>query len=325
MTFYSDTSAMQICNAGTLAVITEPDGLSYLHDFSLTTEPISDGYDYIGLSSDEKWFLVSTDGETRFGHLSRDGKTARFDFDDCGSFIGGKAIVLEGGDAFVVDDQFNKISNTITSADVGVNFNGVATVGDGVYGLLEKSTGSMVLVLYSEAAGGPSAWARDEVNAAVGAGLVPEALTSGYQENTTRAEFCSLAVTMYEQLKGDIAGRTSFADTDDINVEKLASLGVVNGTNAELKLFEPGRGITREETAVLLSRLANAAGSPLTGHGQGDDFSDRSAFADYAIGAINQVSAADVMPDKGDMFEPKVPCTREESIVAMYRLWRVVG
>ena len=76
----------------------------------------------------------------------------------------------------------------------------------------------------------PSAWAVDQVNTAISAGLVPQHLQSAYTQATTRAEFCALAVALYEAVAGsEITERVQFNDTNDVNVQKMGALEVVNG------------------------------------------------------------------------------------------------
>ena len=55
----------------------------------------------------------------------------------------------------------------------------------------------------------PSSWATASVNAAIAADIVPAALQSKYTTATTRAEFCALAVALYEKQCGTITDRKS--------------------------------------------------------------------------------------------------------------------
>ena len=59
-----------------------------------------------------------------------------------------------------------------------------------------------LLTITASAASGdtPASWAVPEVNRAIGLGLVPPTLQSKYSDATTRAEFCLLAVTLYEKV-----------------------------------------------------------------------------------------------------------------------------
>ena len=168
----------------------------------------------------------------------------------------------------------------------------------------------------------PSAWAVEQVNAAIGAGLVPEALQAKYTTATTRAEFCALAVALYETATGnEITGRVQFSDTEDVNVEKMASLEVVNGVGDNM--FAPSDKLTREQAATMLSRLAKAIGKPLTE--QAATFVDIADISTWASAAVGQMQATGIMNGVGDnTFAPKTDYTREQSIITMMRLFDIV-
>jgi hypothetical protein len=172
----------------------------------------------------------------------------------------------------------------------------------------------------------PSAWATEQVGAAVAANLVPELLQSAYTQATTRVEFAALAVTLYETVMGrEIATDKSiaFTDTMDIDVHKAASIGVVTGIGNNQ--FAPDTQLTREQAATMLSRLAAAMDSPLTGQGQGEDFADSESISDWAVGAVKQVQAAGIMNGVGDnKFDPQGMYTREQSIATIMRLFDIV-
>lgn len=166
----------------------------------------------------------------------------------------------------------------------------------------------------------PSDWARDEVDQAVAAGLVPAGLQSGYTRTATRAEFCALAVQLYERATGtQVAGRTSFTDTTDVNVEKAAYLGVVNGVGGGL--FRPNDPLNREQAAVMLARLADALGSPLPA-GQAS-FGDLQAVSPWAVEAVGQMQASGIMQGiGGGRFAPALGYSREQSIVTALHLYQ---
>lgn len=168
-----------------------------------------------------------------------------------------------------------------------------------------------------------STWAETEVGAAIAAGLVPPALQAKYTQAITRAEYCALAVLLYEKYMGEeITGRKTFDDTDDVNVEKLAAVGVVSGVGNNL--FDPHEGLTREQAAAMLSRLADAVGKPLPK--QTAKFFDYFGISEWARESVGQVQAAGIMGGVGDdLFAPKWAYTREQSIITMIRLWNVVN
>ena len=168
----------------------------------------------------------------------------------------------------------------------------------------------------------PSSWAETQVNTAIAANIVPAALQGQYTQATTRAEFCALAVALYENVKGtEITERQTFSDTTDINVEKAAAIGVVSGIGDNK--FSPNDTLTREQAATMLSRLAAAIGRPLTE--QDATFADNGSISTWAAGAVGQAQASGVMGGVGNnTFEPQGEYTREQSIVTITRLYDLV-
>ena len=171
------------------------------------------------------------------------------------------------------------------------------------------------------AADRPSQWAANQVNAAIAEGLVPAALQSRYTQTATRAEFCALAVAVYEAVKGGITGRTTFTDTRDVSVEKAASVGIVSGVAPGR--FDPSGRLTREMAAAMLSNLANAAGQPLPQRPA--TFADNAGISPWAFVSVGRVQAAGIMTGvTADLFGPKQPYTREQSIVTILRLFEIL-
>ena len=168
---------------------------------------------------------------------------------------------------------------------------------------------------------GPSGWAQENVTRAIGLGLVPASFQSNYQQPTTRAEFAALAVTLYETVTGSvIAGRLTFSDTNDLSVQKAAFIGVVQGVGNNR--FNPGGTLNRQEAATMLSRLAEAVGSPLPNSQFSAAFSDMGGVAPWARVAVGQVQEAGIMQGTGNnMFSPTGSYTREQSIATMLRLF----
>lgn len=163
------------------------------------------------------------------------------------------------------------------------------------------------------------AWAEGQVKGAIAQGLVPQELQGGYNLVTTRAQFCALAVRLYESTKGEITGRETFTDTDDVNVQKMAALGVVSGVGGGA--FNPDGPLTREQAATILARLSNAMGKPLSGGSH--PFTD--GVASWADAAVGQVYQAGIMTGTGDAtFSPQGEYTRMQSIVTIMRLYELL-
>lgn len=163
----------------------------------------------------------------------------------------------------------------------------------------------------------PSSWAVSDIESAAAAGLVPESLQSAYTQPATRAEFCALATALYESVNGKISKRATFSDTDDINVEKMAALGVVDGVGGGK--FSPGAKLTREQAATVLARLANAMGKPIPS--QEMTFADGGSVSDWAKDAVGQMQQSGIMNGVGDnRFSPSGNFTREQCIVTILRM-----
>ena len=167
----------------------------------------------------------------------------------------------------------------------------------------------------------PSSWAVELVNEAIAADIVPANLQSKYTANTTRAEFCALAVKLYEKATGTKAtGRVTFTDTTDPNVEKAVYLGIASGVGDGK--FNPSGALTREQAAVMLSQLADALGMPLP-EAQ-PDFADNAAMSSWAKPFVGKVKAAGIMSGVGDnKFDPAAKYTREQSIITALKLFRI--
>ena len=168
----------------------------------------------------------------------------------------------------------------------------------------------------------PSSWAEAEVSAAVDAGLVPDYLRYDFTYPATRAEFCALAVQVYESVTGtEITERKKFDDTNSVDVGKMAALGVVNGVGDNK--FAPNDSLTREQAATMLSRLADALKKPLPN--QPSSFADNDSISTWAIDSVGQVQVTGIMGGVGNnTFSPKGAYTRDQSIMTMLRLYRVV-
>lgn len=163
------------------------------------------------------------------------------------------------------------------------------------------------------------AWAEGLVKGAIAQDLVPQELQGGYNLVTTRAQFCALAVRLYESTKGEITGRETFTDTDDVNVQKMAALGVVSGVGGGA--FIPDGPLTREQAATILARLSNVMGKPLSGGSH--PFTD--GVASWADAAVGQVYQAGIMTGTGGTtFAPQGEYTRMQSIVTLMRLYELL-
>ncbi len=164
-----------------------------------------------------------------------------------------------------------------------------------------------------------SEWAQPYVYAGISSNLVPDSLQNNYNSAISRAEFCALAVASYEKVLGsEIAARATFTDTNDVNVEKMAGLGVVTGvTGSE---FHPDSSITREQAAIILSNLSEKLGMNLESDSL--NFGDNWDVSSWAVDAVGKVNKAGIMGETGDnFFSPKATYTKEQSILTLLKVY----
>ena len=136
----------------------------------------------------------------------------------------------------------------------------------------------------------------------------------------TRAEFAALAVAFYESKNGEITGRVQFADTNNINAQKLAYLGVVNGVGNNM--FAPDEILTRQQAAVILVRLSEAIGKTLP---EGSaDFADFDKISPWAKSAVGRVVSANIIPvAANNYFLHNGAFTENQSITAITKLFEL--
>ncbi|MBE6070101.1 MAG: S-layer homology domain-containing protein [Clostridium lundense] len=216
---------------------------------------------------------------------------------------------------------------------------------DAVETLLIEEKGSgltasvTVTVVSAAGAAGASPWAAEEVAAAIAAGLVPDELQGGYQQNITRAEFCRLMVRLVSTaLEANMKGIMSdkglleygiFSDAgDDEDILTAYAMGIVNGFPDGT--FRPNDSITREQAATMLARAAvfmdMTAGTPIA-------FADADSFSAWAVdgiafvsGLVDPISGKAVMSGTGEnRFSPAAFYTREQAILTAVRLFHCYG
>lgn len=187
---------------------------------------------------------------------------------------------------------------------------------------------SMLIASAGAASTQPSNWAQAAVQTAQEAGLVPEELNIAYDTAITRAEFCSLAASLYrvwdanEQLKEITPSSVSFTDCTDEDVLLCASVGVVNGVGDGR--FAPASPIQRQEAASMLHRLAALRTDYFdsTKNKMPHVFLDGENICAWARSDVYWAYNNGVMTGTGDnAFNPTGQCTREQSIVTMLRLY----
>lgn len=175
---------------------------------------------------------------------------------------------------------------------------------------------------------GDAAWAAEAINF-----LAKKGVVTGYDETTfnpngsvTRAEFAKLISSLYNLVNSSSKFATqSFTDVPKdawyFNyVEVCAQLGIVNGYGD--KTFAPNNLISRQEMAVIISRVAKVMGTKLTAVKDAKTFADANLIADYAAAAIDELQRAGIISGTSDTtFEPTAGCTRAQAATIIYNLY----
>lgn len=180
-----------------------------------------------------------------------------------------------------------------------------------------------------------SAWAEDYMRTAIENDLVPSYLLNiDFTKPITRAQFCALAVQTYQSITGETLtddkyrsdryalfdGHIVFDDIYDNSlsedIEKAYSLGVINGYGNYK--FGPDDTLTREQSAVVLMRLAEALGKPLT-KASSVPFTD--LVATWSADGIAHAYGSGIMVGvTNTTFSPSSAYTAEQSVVTMVRM-----
>lgn len=184
--------------------------------------------------------------------------------------------------------------------------------------------------LYSGDKGTPlDSWAVREVGMAETLGLMPGEVSDRFQESITRRDFAALIHAALLCMTGMTESQLQTAVTPrsfpDCSVEKVglcAGLGIISGTDTGM--FLPDKGITRQEAAAMLSRLAVTVGAK--GRGTVLHFSDVSGL--WSESAINTVSTlkdsftgnAVMGGTGGSSFSPQGGYSRQQALVTIVRL-----
>ena len=177
-----------------------------------------------------------------------------------------------------------------------------------------------------------SSWAKNEVEAAINEGLVPEYIQKNWTSPISRGQVSEMFVRLLEKAtgktvdaiiteKGARIDEGKFEDTDDSNVYAANALGIINGTSSSK--FSPDGTLKRAQIAALINRVAKVTGVETDGYThQFEDITDNYSWVDTelgwpsTVGIINGVSST--------RFSPGGDLTTEQAILITYRAYKVL-
>lgn len=180
-------------------------------------------------------------------------------------------------------------------------------------------------------------WAQDELKTAIDAGILPENMQHSYQGYINRQYFCRLVMQIYNKAvdnglvqNAGFSNVKAFKDTEDIDVQHAAALGIVNGYGDGI--FKPKELIKRSDAAVMLYRLAKVI-NPDAVMDKPLNFSDKESINAYARDAVAYISSAvDNQTNRrvmqgvsGNRFDPNGTYTRQQAYLSAIRLFDFVS
>lgn len=186
-----------------------------------------------------------------------------------------------------------------------------------------------------------SDWAKTEIEKAKEMDIIPDRLLEeDLTKEITRAEFASIVTKTYTVNSDKIIAekKNPFKDTDDEDVLRAYSLGIIKGVSDES--FSPDENLTREQGAVMLARLYKAlkvSGWSIEKDEQYpleydellvevNDFSDKDKIADWAKNSVYYLFSKEVIKGMEDgSFSPQSGITREQAIILALRLMDITG
>lgn len=139
----------------------------------------------------------------------------------------------------------------------------------------------------------------------------------------TREDFCGLAANVIRYtgaVKLPTKPKAEFNDTDKGEVRQLAELGIITGY--EDGSFKPGSTITREEAAVILSRMAGLYDFKET---KELEYKDTDDISDWAKNGVRVCAGCGIMNGVGEEgFLPKGAYTTIQSEITMLRMFNMI-
>ena len=173
----------------------------------------------------------------------------------------------------------------------------------------------------------PSSWAKEEVEAGIEAGLVPEELQKNYTSPVTRGQVAGMFIRLLEKAsgktveeiiaeKGASINGEAFTDTTDRDVLSANALGIINGTGKGK--FTPDGTLKRAQIAAIINRVAGVMGIETEGYTH--EFTDITGNYAWAYPELGwPVSAGIIKGVGGTRFSPGGDLTTEQAILITYR------
>lgn len=162
-----------------------------------------------------------------------------------------------------------------------------------------------------------SDWAQKAVAAAENAEILPDGLDGDLARDITRLDFCRIAIKTFEKCKEveEVPVDGTFTDTDSADVYALSAMGIISGRGNGV--FAPQDRITREEAALILSRMAEQLN--IEPANRTIEFSDMPEG--NGADSVKKIVSLGIMRGMGDgKFAPGEGLSIEQTAIAMLRI-----
>ena len=113
-----------------------------------------------------------------------------------------------------------------------------------------------------------------------------------------------------------------FEDVNCPQVNTLYTMGIISGYDN--KSFLPNKSITREETAIILAKIATRY-QPVPLNYIRNVYSDDCDIDDWAKDSVYLMQQLNIMTGTNNDFSPHSICTKEQAITAIMRLYNILN
>lgn len=181
-----------------------------------------------------------------------------------------------------------------------------------------------------------SSWAEPDVMAASAAGLMPDTFAAlAAKSSVSRAEFCAVALNLYEAERETTVKRTSkvyFDDCDDPDVNTAYEMNLISGRGNGV--FAPDESVSRQDLCVILDSVrekcevdkpdATVSASSFPDGGEVRDYAVSATETMLSTGIIKGVQAtvSDDPEQAGEtvtLLQPQGTATREQALIMASR------
>lgn len=247
------------------------------------------------------------------------------------AFREGEGVCAAFADLTSIMNSYLKIPTNIYR---GENHAWNASIIDGVCVFIDNTNGMFDVGIFDRALCDSTAynknlydgWAASEVRGAYDYELIDRELGVDFRYAITRRAFCTLArATIEKALNKDINAviadfgksgiNVPFTDSTDADVIAMYKLGIVGGTSPTT--FHPGRTITRQEAAKIITGLAKTLGADVSA--PASSFADGGKISTWARPFVNFVADRGIMKGKASGFDPLNTISVQESILIHVR------